>query len=183
MKTTKLILAGLTSIALATACNKQEDATNSSNTETPPKDNPSTLEAIFLSTEPKAPMTVLEARANAEPGQPITVVGSIGATISPFTEGYATFVLGDDSLDFCTELPGDHCATPWDACCEPSNQIADSRLSIQILDDDGKPFPRSLKGVQGLKELDQVVVTGTVAETSTPENLLINATGIFKRTL
>lgn len=181
MNTAKLIIPSLASLALAlaSACSKQENATGDPGAD--PQSNTPALEAVFLAAEPEASVTVLEARANAKPGQPITVVGSIGAAVSPFTEGYATFVLGDDSLDFCNEIPGDNCQKPWDACCEPSDQIAASRLSIQVLGANGKPLAQSLKGVQGLKELDQVVVTGTVADSSTAENLLIDATGIFIR--
>ena len=53
-------------------------------------------------------------------------------------------------------------------------------MTIQILGDDGMPVAESLKGVRGLKEMDSLVVTGTVNENSNAGNLILDVTGLFK---
>lgn len=129
---------------------------------------------------PEQVLTVAEARRNPVPGETLAIRGQIGGTVHPFTQGYATFVLADESLVFCDEMgDADHCPTPWDACCEDPDKLAASRASVQFLAGNGRPFPFSLKGVAGLKESDALIVTGTVAEGSNPDNLIINANGFY----
>lgn len=136
------------------------------------------LEAFIMDAKPKGAVTVAQARASAVPGKPIVVTGQIGGTAQPFGGSFATFILGDEAIDFCNELHGDTCATPWDACCEDPDKLAAHRVSVQATHE-GSPIPGSLKGVGGLKELEHVVVAGTVAPTSTPNNLIIHASGIY----
>ena len=47
--------------------------------------------------------------------------------------------------------------------------------SIQILGEDGRVMARELKGVNDLKELSSITVSGVVDQSSTEENFLINA--------
>lgn len=163
-----LLLAGL----LATAgCGQQTDPEANAN---------SALTAYLLENAPEGAISVTLARASAQPGQPIVVAGQIGATLEPFSPTFATFVLGDTAIDYCDELHADACETPWDACCEDPDKVRAGRASVQLLAD-GNPLEGTLKGVGGLTELDHVVVAGTVDPTSTPENLIINATGIYRR--
>lgn len=139
------------------------------------------IEGVFDETEPESSITVVEARKSAQPGDEIIVTGKVAGAMSPFTEGFATFVLADQALETCDLVPGDLCETPWDACCVESSVIQSMRMSIQILGEDGRPVTQSLGGVRGMKELDTLVVSGTVAEESTAENLILNATGIFQK--
>ncbi len=74
----------------------------------------------------------------------------------------------------------DHCPTPWDACCEDPDKLARSRASVQLITD-GIPISGTLKGVGGLSELDHIIVAGTVDPSSTADNLLINSTGIYRK--
>ena len=139
------------------------------------------IEGVFDETEPESPITVVEARKSAQPGDEIIVIGKVSGAMSPFTEGFATFVLADQALETCDLVPGDLCETPWDACCVEPSVIQNMRMSIQILGEDGRPVMQSLRGVRGMKELDTLVVSGTVAEGSTADNLILNATGIFQK--
>jgi len=87
--------------------------------------------------------------------------------------------IGDPAvLTSCNRMPGDSCATPWDACCDDPDLIKKAIATVQILDADGKLLPSGLKGLGGMKELSSVIIKGTVADGSTPDNLLITATGI-----
>ena len=137
------------------------------------------LEAVLLEEAPSGAISVAEARTLAKPGQHIVVTGQIGAAHKPFAANYASFVLGDKALDYCNERPGDNCDKPWDACCEPKEKITAMRASVQLLEN-GEPIAQSLRGFAGLTELDEVVVAGIVDPTSTPDNLIINASGIYR---
>ena len=138
------------------------------------------LAAFVLESEPGGAIPVAEARNTAQPGEAITVFGRIGAADTPFGRNYATFVLGDEAILYCDEMGDDHCPTPWDACCEDPDKIATHRASVQFVAD-GRPVEGSMHGVGGLSELDAVVVTGEVNAASTPDNLVIDATGVFRR--
>ncbi|MEO0445827.1 MAG: hypothetical protein AAF191_07105 [Verrucomicrobiota bacterium] len=168
-------LTGLLALAI-TSCGPGPEATESRVL----TDEPDPLEQVLLSGAPADAVHVVDARKQPQPGQSLTVTGVIGGGASPFTEGYATFTLADDGLDFCHEIPGDDCPTPWDACCEDPDKIKAGLLLVQVPGPDGRPLTRSLKGIGGLKELDTVTVTGVVAEGSSPDNLILNATGIFR---
>ena len=137
------------------------------------------VDAVFVDSEPADAVSVVEARKSVEPGSTLTVTGRIAGAKEPFSADYASLVLADDSLETCERIPGDSCPTPWDACCVEQQNIAASRLTVQIVGEDGRPLGQSLKEVKGLKELDGITVTGTVAEGSSEENLILNATGIY----
>ncbi len=137
------------------------------------------LNAYILEESPGEAITVSQARESAKPGGAIVVSGRIGASHKPFGGGFATLVLGDESLQYCNEIPGDACETPWDACCEDRPKIIANRASVQLLAD-GFPIAESLKGAGGLTELDQIVVVGFVDLSSTSDNLIINASGIYR---
>lgn len=138
------------------------------------------LKQYLLDTRPEGAISVAQARQSARPGQTIVVAGQIGAAMEPFSQNYATLVLGDESILYCDEMEDDHCPTPWDACCEDPDKVKSSRASVQLVLD-GMPLPGTLKGLGGLSELDHIVVAGTVAPSSTPENLIINASGIYRQ--
>tara|TARA_R110000850_G_scaffold66959_22_gene148634 strand:+ start:100 stop:651 length:552 start_codon:yes stop_codon:yes gene_type:complete len=139
------------------------------------------IQSVFVDAEPAGSISVTEARKSAKPGDTVTISGKIGGAMDPFTEGFATAVLADTALETCDLVPGDHCKTPWDACCVDAEVIKSLRLTIQVVGDENRPVTQSLKGVNGLKELDPVVVTGTVADGSTEENLILNVSGVFKK--
>lgn len=144
--------------------------------------DPALFSGLFLAKEPaEEPVSVLEARKSAQPGETIAVVGKIAGVLHPFTEGYASAVLADEGLRTCDLIPGDECPTPWDACCASPEEIKSQRMTIQVPGPEGLPVARGLKGVNGLHELNSLVVTGTVNENSTPENLILDLTGIFRK--
>lgn len=171
MKTQHVLL----TLALAlVSCGEKE-----SPTQTGPVDP--RIEAVFAATEPEGAVSVIEARKQVEPGATITVTGRIAGAMEPFSKDFATLVLADDSLSTCDREPGDECPTPWDACCVEPKVIAASRLTVQVVGEGGQPVGASLKGAKGLKELDALVVTGKVAAGSSPENLIIDASAIFRK--
>lgn len=140
----------------------------------------SPLNTVFVDSAPQGALSVHEARERIEPGAILTVQGRVAGSKEPFSEHYATLLLADNSLETCDNRPGDSCSTPWDACCMPQETIAKARISVQVVGTDGRPISETLKGVHGLTELDPIVVTGTVAEGSTRDNVILNAAAIYR---
>lgn len=132
--------------------------------------------ALFLDEAPIGALNVAKARLELSPGDEALIQGQIGGVDTPFLSGYAGFVLADAQVVFCDELgDDDHCATPWDACCEDVDQLKARRVSVQFVDAKGVPVESDLKASGQLKELDHVVVVGKVAEVSSKENMIIYA--------
>lgn len=169
IKLSSFLLAGVAAVALS-AFEKSEAA--------PDKTDPA-IEAVFLDTAPKGAMSIKKLRKNVKPGETVTISGRIAGSMKPFAPEYAAMILADESLATCEKNPADSCKTPWDACCVAPEKIAASRLFVQIVGEDGRPINQTLKGVKGLTELDDVIITGTVTETSSAENVIINVTGIY----
>ena len=119
--------------------------------------------------------TVDEAKKRANTGEIIIINGFIGGRREPFTEGRASFILGDDSIKTCDEIDSDHCPTPWDACCEDRKKILSSTISIQVIDENANLLKGTLKGVKGLQPGRKIKVLGTIDSRSIPSAMLVNA--------
>jgi len=134
------------------------------------------LDHFFTSTARVDAMQIHVAREAATPGDEITLQGMVMGRTRPFVEDRAAFVLGDRTLlTPCNEKEDDDCATPWDACCDSSENKRKGTATIQLVGEDGRVIPFSLRGVNGLVELSKLTVTGTVAEGSGEESLIVNA--------
>lgn len=161
------------SLALSGCAPKEDDTASAPETRTE-------FEIPLLDQRPEKALSVQAARETVKPGENVLVYGQIGGTLEPFYESFSGFVLTDTDVMFCDEMGNDnHCVTPWDACCEDPDKLKASRASVQFVDSSGAPFPISLEGQSGLKGLKEVVVEATVAEGSTRDNLVLNATGIY----
>jgi hypothetical protein len=133
----------------------------------------------LLEMKPADAINVKTARATLKPGDKAVVFGQIGGLTEPFLDGHAGFVMGDTDIEFCDEMGDDHCSKPWDACCEDPDLLKVSRASVQFVDDSGDVIAQGMEGFAGLAGLSHVIVTGEVASTSTPDNLIINANGLY----
>jgi len=134
------------------------------------------LDTFFTPSAATAAGAIHTLRATAKPGDPVVVTGRIMGRDKPFVEGRAAFVLGDPGvLTPCNENPGDECATPWDACCNSSEEKQAGTATIQLVGADGRVIKQGLKGLHGLAELSMVTVTGTIDKASSAEALIINA--------
>jgi hypothetical protein len=164
---------------LLNACGSStEDSSQKTNALDPKmKDN---IEAVFATTLDGKPMSVLEARQSFKIGESILVKGRIGGIRKPFSEHFSSLVLTDDSTETCERISGDGCPTPWDACCVGRDKLIAARLTVQIVDEKGRPFEMPLRDVKGLKELDSLRVQGKVAKGSDEKNLMINAQKIMR---
>jgi hypothetical protein len=173
MKSTTTII--VASVCMLASC-KQE----SRQAAAPAPATPSTAMSEVLANVPAAaPKAIHTIRKSAKPGDEITISGRIMGNDSPFVDGRAVFILGDpELLTPCNELPGDNCETPWDVCCEPPEDKKSGIATIQIVGADGRVLKEGIEGVSGLVKLAHVTVTGKVAEGSSADLLLVNATAI-----
>ncbi len=172
MKTTTILLAA---IALLASCNEKPAPVEATTTKQPS----AALSAVFDATPSSAAQAIAEARSTAKPGDKITLSGKIMGGAEPFVEGRAAFILGDPAvLTPCNENPDDQCKTPWDNCCDSKEDKKRATATIQIVDADGRVLKESIEGVGGLEKLATISVTGQVAESSSADLLIVNATAI-----
>jgi hypothetical protein len=133
---------------------------------------------LFLTTEPKDAKPVEDAKKAAKPGETIVVRGRVGGSADPFVAGRTVFTIVGPGLKSCAENPGDSCKTPWDYCCESTEDIAAHAATVQVVDAAGAPVKADIKGQSGVKELTDVIVVGKVAQAD-GKVLVVNATGIY----
>jgi hypothetical protein len=145
-----------------------------------PASAPSAELSKILASAPSGEAKAIQAlRTSAKPGDEVTLTGRIMGNAKPFVEGRAVFIVGDPAvLTPCNEVPGDNCETPWDVCCDSKEDKKAGTATVQVAGADGKVLKEGLEGVGGLKNLATVTVTGKVAEGSSADLLLVNATAI-----
>jgi hypothetical protein len=137
------------------------------------------LAAVLAATPTGEAAAIAAIRPTAKPGDEITVNGLIMGAMKPFVDGRAAFILGDpEVLTPCNKVPGDECETPWDVCCDSPEDKKRATATIQIVGADGRVLKEPIEGVGGLKNLANVTVTGKVAEGSSADLLIVNASAI-----
>ena len=164
-------------VLLLAACREtQTTATPSSNASSAEK---ALLETV-LRTAPKGEAKAIkEVKATAKPGDEVTLTGRIMGNIKPFVEGRAAFIVADPSIiTACSDKPGDECETPWDACCDTPEDKRKAIATIQIVNPEGRVLKQGIEGRGGLAKLATVTVSGKVAEGSSGDVLIVNATAI-----
>lgn len=168
-------------ILFATACflSSCKEATTETAIEATPSGPSATLGAVLAATPAGEPQAIHLIRHTASPGDEITIHGRIMGSSRPFVDGRALFILGDpEKLTPCNEIPGDECDTPWDVCCDASEDRKIGTATVQIVDAEGRVLKEGVEGIGGLEKLAHVTVTGLVAEGSSADLLLLNATAI-----
>ncbi|MBX3395995.1 MAG: hypothetical protein KF841_11575 [Phycisphaerae bacterium] len=154
----------ITALALLTACDKRPADPSRSGGPAAVSTTPGLPTGLFLATEPANARTVEEVKSAAKTGDKVVVRGRIGGSKAPFVEGRAVFTLMGAGLDACSDKPGDECATPWDYCCDTAPDIAKHSVTVQVVDANGAPVKAEIRGIQGLKELSEVVVVGKLTQ-------------------
>ena len=130
---------------------------------------------------PTGDVSVSHAKAQAAEGETIVIRGRIGGRRDPISTDAATFILVDVAIPSCDQIPGDNCPTPWDYCCEPSESMMAGTAAVQIVDETGHVRHVDLKKF-GIKPLDTVIVTGTVAARPNPQTLVIKGHTLHRAT-
>lgn len=141
-----------------------------------------TLPAGFVSVGSADGLAVKAVKETARTGDRVTIVGRIGGSVQPFVADRAVFTIVDPALPSCADGGDpDHCATPYDYCCEDRSSLRSATATIEIVDVAGEPLPIGLRGVQGLDPLVTVAVTGLVADHNDQGLLVVRAERIERR--
>ena len=135
--------------------------------------------AWLLVSEPESAQTVDEAKATAKEGDRIVLRGRIGGRKEPMSSESSVLTMMDTSIPHCADNPDDKCATPWDYCCVPKDQIAAHSATVQIVGADGSSTGIDPKAA-GLSELDVIVVEGVVGPRPSEQVLTVRATGVYR---
>ncbi len=134
---------------------------------------------LFLTAAPQGVRSMADLKANAKEGDEVAVRAVIGGRKDAFVANRAVMtVVAADVTNACL-AEGDSCATPWDYCCVPPEQLLQNMATVQIVGPDARPLTVDLNRVGRLKPLSTVVIKGTVGPRTDPSSLVINATGIF----
>lgn len=175
LKHTCLVLAASGLIA---SCQKPESENSTSGANE--SSGPSLALTKVIEASPSGEVQAIHVvRATAQPGDSITISGRVMGNASPFVAGRAAFILGDpEVLTACNENPDDACETPWDNCCDSPEDKKRGTATIQVIDADGRVLKETIEGVGGIEKFAPLTVSGTVAEGSTKDLLVINANAI-----
>ena len=115
-------------------------------------------ERFHSTTEPDQAKSVASLRVGAESGADVVVMGRV----RDISERSA-FTLADMSLVSCAAMEDpDHCATPWDYCCEDPEALKLGTLMVEFKEN-GTPVKETAKGFHGLDHLSEVVITGKLS--------------------
>lgn len=176
-KTACLLIA---SVILLVSCGEKSTETTTETTAEAAVSVPSpALSAVLAASPTSEAKSIVGIRSTAKPDDEITVSGRIMGSKMPFVDGRAAFILGDpEVLTACNEVPGDECETPWDACCDSPEDKKRATATIQIVGADGRVLKEPIEGVGGLINLAKVTVSGKVAEGSSADLLIVNASAI-----
>lgn len=135
----------------------------------------------LLTAAPAEAAPVSAAKSTAEEGQEIVIRGRIGGRVEPISGESSVFTIVDLEVPYCGQLnpEDDHCATPWDYCCESPSNLMAATATVQLVDSGGLPIDTDPVAA-GLSPLDEVVVVGVVGARPSPEVLMIRATGVHR---
>lgn len=118
-------------------------------------------------------LVVSDAR-KAVPGEKVTVKGAVLGEEPVFAENIASFTIGDPAQLLANMQ--EH--GTWTADSVPVEIRRDNTMTVQFVDEQGNPIKQSAKGVNGLKERDAVIITGTIDPHSTSERPVLNIESI-----
>ncbi|MAY74694.1 MAG: hypothetical protein CMJ31_08300 [Phycisphaerae bacterium] len=123
--------------------------------------------------------SVTEAKASAKEGDVVIIRARVGGRAEPMSEGSPVFTVMDLAVPSCADMEEDHCATPWDYCCETPESIKANAATVQVVNADGTASTTSpMAG--GVHPLDEVIIVGAVGPRPTADVLTIRATGVYR---
>ncbi len=128
---------------------------------------------------PGAPTPIGTLKGSLKEGAEVIVRGVVGGQRDPFIDGRAMLMLVDVSVPNQCAIGDDHCNTPWDYCCAPSEEIGKSSAMVRVTGPDGAPLKGTLKGASGIGTLSILTIKAKVAAGSTAEALTLDAVGIY----
>ncbi|MFK7790900.1 MAG: hypothetical protein AB8C95_15585 [Phycisphaeraceae bacterium] len=134
-------------------------------------------EALFLSEAPEGIQTIADLKTNAKEGDEVVVRAIVGGNLNPVVDGRASASIIDAGIENPCVAEDDHCATPWDYCCTPQEEITKNLATLQITDEAGKVLKAEL--TPRIQPLTTLVIKGIVGPRPDAQVLTINAQAIY----
>ena len=119
--TLAFVLVGTLFIACDDAAEPQSQSSNVAANEAAAEPLPA---GLILVKSPDGAQEITAVKKTAKAGDTVTLRGRVGGSEKPLAENRALVTLIDMTLPTCEKSPMETCPTPWDACCEPSEEIA-----------------------------------------------------------
>lgn len=165
-----ILIAGVTSLSVLGCDQKPETQNNSEKTQ-----SVAMPAGLFLDTAPQGLKPIAEIKSDAKKGDSVVFQVVVGGNLNPIVTGRgAMAVIASDLQNKCTN-GDDHCKTPWDYCCVPSEDKKINMASVQVTDDAGKVLAVDLESK--IKPLDTLIIKGIVSHPG--QSLVIRAQGIY----
>lgn len=166
---------------LAASCGSDAGDTNAagdSNGSKPTASNPDggaadAISKFVLADDPGDAIGVVAAK-EAGPAEDVVVHGRVQA----ITKGFAMLTLIDEELAYCGQVnKEDKCSTPWDYCCDSSEERKRNSVLVELRGADGKPL--AVPAIPGVRLLDLLEVTGDLQKDE-HGNLVLVADGVYR---
>lgn len=126
------------------------------------------VKALFSPTLPTGALEIPAAMTAAKVGETITVRGTVAISKDAHGEDLATFILVDESMR-------KGAAPSKDAMPQTASDIpAEGRMTMQVMDGDGKVMKQRSEFRARLKHGAEVFVTGVVAAANGKDELVVN---------
>lgn len=159
-------------VALAFGCSNESKPAPEKQKEAAPSGPQALPDQFWAKESPEGAVDVFDLREGDLNGKEVVVRG----TVQEFVDGFAAFVLVEDTLLSCNEIPGDECETPWDYCCADPDELTRGSAFVEFHDGDS-PGSWAVEGFHGIAQLSEVVVTGTL-QVDDANNLSVQASSI-----
>jgi len=164
-----VVLASLTSASLVGCGEAKPD----------PPEQSAVPASFFTANRPSDVKDLKTVRDSASKGDTVTFLARVGGRRRPFTNAQAIFVVTDPTLESCEIMrDDDHCAMPWDYCCEDPDNLKLNVATVRFLDG-ARPIRANAKGAGGLDVLKFVVVTGTVNDINDEGLFIVDADSVW----
>ena len=129
-----------------------------------------------LDSPPADVKDVKTVKDEAKEGDTVVMRGVVGGRVEPITPSHGLFIVVDPALPSCADKEDDHCPTPWDYCCEPSDSLTANAATVQLRDADGQAIALQDGDIS---PLDIVIVHGKVGPRPNEQTLMVLADEIY----
>jgi hypothetical protein len=136
--------------------------------------------SLFVAARPADADDLGKVMVAAKQGDTVRFLGRVGGMREPFVKDSSIFVVADPGLVSC-ELMGDedHCAIPWDYCCEDRDRLRTGRATVRFIDDAGRPYRMSAEGAGSLAGSKFVLVEGIVQDKNDEGLFIVDASSVW----
>lgn len=136
-------------------------------------------DGIFLNKAPEDATPIPDLKMTAKEGDEVLIHVVIGGRVRPFVDNRSIMMVVQATMSNPCNISGDHCKTPWDYCCTPTQTLTNNLATVQIIDAQGQPLKVNLETASPLKPMSTLRVQGIVGPRPDKQTLVVNATGIY----